>query len=87
MSLPPEPDWSQAACKGQGDAMFPTETNRHAVQHAKSFCRVCPLVAECRAYSLAYDALHTDVSKRLWGVWGQLTRAERRVLRQNRSAA
>lgn len=61
-----------ALCAGAGlDLFFPDGTD---TQRAKSFCNVCPVWAECLAYAIDREEAH--------GVWGGLTSAERKRLRQ-----
>lgn len=62
-------DWrTEAACRGQQDAMFPG-TLGHDIERAKSFCRRCPAIERCLQW-----ALETGTE---YGVWGGLTEDER----------
>ena len=69
----------QAACRGPlGSVFFPPPTSekkrsKMAREHkAKAICRACPVMAECRDYSIAIREPH--------GVWGGLSEQERRLL-------
>lgn len=44
---------------------------------AKTFCRICPIIADCLSWALANPNLAGD------GVWGGTTRTERNALRRN----
>jgi hypothetical protein len=62
-----------APCKDDPEAMFPGTLNDD-IEHAKSFCRRCPVVDSCLAW-----ALETGEAN---GVWGGLTEGERRQLKR-----
>lgn len=72
----PMPDLRTGACVGSDDA-----DNWHADQHrearlraeAKSVCRRCPVIGECRDYALANPSVS--------GTWGGLTEQERNRIR------
>lgn len=79
-------DWSRgwqyrAECRGEDSALFfaPNYFEKRGVKtareaRAKLLCRACPVVEECREYSLLTREEH--------GVWGGLNESERRrVLR------
>lgn len=62
-----------AACKGLTDLFIPDRTgNRKMLQLAKTYCKPCPVRAECRRLSYA------DVS---YGLWAGLTPADRDEIR------
>ncbi|HMK97402.1 MAG TPA: WhiB family transcriptional regulator [Acidimicrobiales bacterium] len=73
---PPErPNWhARAACRGQGHkAFFPATDDRRpgaesAYSAALTFCKVCPVVLECRRAG-QHEA---------FGLWGGLSPAQRR---------
>lgn len=65
-------DWrDRAACTDAPypDDMFP-DSHPAEIAYALSFCRVCPVLFECREYALAERIQH--------GVWGGLTEDQRR---------
>jgi uncharacterized protein YerC len=63
----------RAACTTKDRGLFDKAGKSAAAQEeAKAICARCPVRAEC-----LYDALDSDVTS---GVWGGLTRAERRAL-------
>ncbi len=69
----------EAACRGPlGSVFFPppvTERKRERrarEEKAKEICRACPVMFECRSYSISIREQH--------GVWGGLSEQERRVL-------
>ncbi len=72
--------WQEfAACRGPlGSVFFPppiTERKREKLareRKAKQICQACPVMNECRDYSIAIREPH--------GVWGGLSEKERRVL-------
>lgn len=69
-----EPDWrTTGPCKDDADAMFPT-SNAAEIEHAKSYCRMCPVIERCLQW-----ALETGEE---YGVWGGLSEKERRALRR-----
>jgi WhiB family transcriptional regulator, redox-sensing transcriptional regulator len=47
-------------------------------QQAVKLCKTCPVIAECRAYSLEADEL--------FGVWGGLTANQRRSIRRGKTS-
>lgn len=68
-------DWlATAPCKAEPEAMFPG-TLAHEIEHAKSYCRMCPAVARCLQW-----ALDTNTE---YGVWGGLTEQERAAVRRS----
>ncbi len=78
-------DWqSQARCRGADPAVFfsseseKCHTKRARERRAKELCRVCPVLAQCRAHALAVAEP--------FGVWGGLSEAERKdlIINQNR---
>lgn len=62
-----------APCKAEPDAMFPG-TNDEDIDHAKSFCRRCPVADTCLQWALDTGEEH--------GVWGGLSEGERRKIRR-----
>lgn len=72
--------WQErAACRGPlGSVFFPPPTSERKreklarEQKAKNICLACPVMAQCREYSIAIREPH--------GVWGGLSEKERRVL-------
>ena len=69
----------QAACRGPlGSVFFPppvTERKREKIareQKAIQICKACPVMDDCRSYSIAIREPH--------GVWGGLSEKERRLL-------
>ncbi|GAA1865427.1 WhiB family transcriptional regulator [Pseudonocardia ailaonensis] len=72
-------DWQvQGSCRELGDDLFfhpererdPARTVREA--RAKSICRMCPVIRECRAHALSV--------REPYGVWGGLTETERAAI-------
>jgi WhiB family redox-sensing transcriptional regulator len=82
MALEDEPlpgPWVQrAACRNTGTQLF-FATDDVRVAAARRLCRSCPVRAECADYALNLP----DLS----GIWGGMTAAERRRLRQARSCS
>jgi len=74
LSLHLPPEWTRDALCAQTDpeAFFPDKGG--STRPAKSVCRDCPVLAECRDYALARGDLH--------GVWGGLSERERRRVRR-----
>lgn len=76
-------DWmTHAACKGATDVMFPTGNGgrkaRDIQYHAaRRICAGCPVKAQCLDYGLHEEH----------GMWGGLTRDERRELRRAQGVA
>lgn len=74
-------DWQlQGSCRGMDSAYFFHPDNERGVQRAarvsraKSICRRCPVLEECRRHALEVQEPY--------GIWGGLTENERqRVLR------
>lgn len=75
--------WAEkAACKKQGDVMFPDSNGyrREADERrAKAICAECPVLVQCRAWAL--EAHET------YGIAGGLTPKERRFIHQQRATA
>ncbi|OJY39278.1 WhiB family transcriptional regulator [Pseudonocardia sp. 73-21] len=72
-------DWQmRGACRDLDSAVFfhPTRergpSRRARVRRAKEICETCPVIEECRRYSLA--------TREPYGVWGGLSEAERSAL-------
>lgn len=64
--------WQEhAACQNvEGlEVMYPDGTNAKAVEKAKGYCEVCPVLEECRDWALT--------ARELYGVWGGMTEGER----------
>jgi WhiB family transcriptional regulator, redox-sensing transcriptional regulator len=59
------------------DLFFPEKGG--STREAKAVCRRCPVLAECRDWAVATDQPH--------GIWGGLTRAERRERNRERAAS
>ncbi|MEV0826405.1 WhiB family transcriptional regulator [Nonomuraea rubra] len=80
----PEPSaaatWeSKAACTSVPAATFFLERYlpRHPdVQAAKAICGACPVLDDCRAYTLAHPGWTSD------GIWAAMTPSERRRARK-----
>ncbi len=69
---------SRGECNGVPSAiMFPERGESFA--RAKSYCKVCPVRAECLEYALDNDIHH--------GVWGGTSERERQRLRKARRLA
>ena len=69
-------EWQlEAACRGMDITTFfhPTDERHPAREHriaaAKSICRTCPVIMECRAHALAV--------REPYGIWGGLSEEER----------
>lgn len=79
--LAPLGDWTrQSACVGHPELFFAPFGERDAVRDgreakAKSLCRRCPVVAECRDYALGAREQH--------GIWGGLNEVERAALTES----
>lgn len=68
-------EWkTQAACRWDPnpDLWFADSDNRAAVNYAKAICHQCPVRRHCLNGAQAND----------WGIWGGLTRQERRALQE-----
>lgn len=65
---------SKAACVGKGHLFF-DDLKKVQVAKAKKICATCPVLMECRAYSLENEE---------YGVWGGLTANQRRLVRRGR---
>ncbi|MFF1467973.1 WhiB family transcriptional regulator [Streptomyces mirabilis] len=82
-NLPRPVHWASAAVCKQKDVdpeiFFPVPTDPLAVEHAKSFCRGCPVQMRCRTDALNRGEEH--------GVWGGLDEDELRAVRKLRRAA
>ena len=64
-----------AACQGAPAEFFYAEDAGAQYREAKTFCRACPVVAECLDYGMRDQ----------WGVYGGMTARERMKLRRSRS--
>jgi ferredoxin len=69
-------DWmAKAACLNvDPEVFFPSKGQSTA--EARSHCRTCPVVAECRAYAL-------DIGASLYGVWGNTSEYQRLQMRSD----
>lgn len=80
---PRAPSWDGAACRGHNPELwFPNEAggadgSGAKATVAKAICVGCPVVRACAEYALAIPELV--------GVWGSLTMAERRQIRDRRN--
>lgn len=79
-------DWQlRAACRGvDSDMFFHPERERGIRKHrrearAKSFCRSCPVLEQCRRHALAVGEPY--------GVWGGLSAAERSDILRDRTGS
>lgn len=79
--------WADAALCAQADpdlwfelsgVRFEQKANGEREAAAKSICRRCPVLAECRDYAMSDPSLH--------GIWGGLTAKERQAKRTRRTA-
>lgn len=68
------PEWhARAACRGRSDVdFFPTVGQ--PLDPARAVCSGCPVLEECRDYSIAHDEGH--------GVWGGTSARDRRLYKQ-----
>ncbi len=76
----PTPWAEEGACKGMSPNIFFPGQGGHAMgisAYAKTVCEKCPVMLECRKYSL-------DNNER-YGVWGGWGERERRIERLRRS--
>jgi WhiB family redox-sensing transcriptional regulator len=71
-------DWQlRGACRDVDNAGFfyPERergaNRRRSEERAKTVCRACPVLSECREYAL--------VTREPYGVWGAMTPLERRI--------
>ena len=70
-----EGDWTtRAACRGVSLNVFFGDSIRD-VEHARGFCRVCPVIGECLAMAEALDGSEA------YGVYAGLTGHERTLRR------
>jgi len=59
----------EESCRVAPDLFFPLHDTDTDAQYAKSLCRVCPVIEECRTYALQHP---------VEGVWGGMTLSERK---------
>jgi WhiB family redox-sensing transcriptional regulator len=83
-NLPRPIHWAKTAvCKtgdDDPDVWFPDRTDTAGIKYAKSLCKRCPVLIQCRTDALNRPERH--------GVWGGLDEDERAaVLRRERAAA
>lgn len=74
---PPFADDPTCACKrADWRLFFPEKSGRGGIKEdmAKAYCKVCPVLDECRAWSLPIRNLH--------GVWGGLNTTQRENIRR-----
>jgi len=70
-------DWKdRAVCRGLDPALFFLERGNGADQ-AKAACARCPVRRECLDYAIANDSPGHE-----YGIYGGMTAAERRTMRQ-----
>lgn len=63
-------DIDQAVCvDADPETFFPDPADHHGVEFAKSYCRRCPVAADCLQYALELDAR--------FGIWGGTTPNQR----------
>ena len=69
----------QAACLGKGSDLFFTDPTSHenkkVISKAKTFCKSCPVVAECLQYAINNDER--------FGVWGSFSAKERSTIKSH----
>jgi WhiB family redox-sensing transcriptional regulator len=70
----------EAACLGQGSDLFYADTvytseTKKIIAKAKTFCKSCPVVADCLQYSINNDER--------FGVWGSFSSKERASIRNH----
>lgn len=70
---------SDGLCGTRPDLDFYTEDDAE-IAEAKAVCRDCPVLQQCRDYSLAPQADE-------WGVWAAMTRQERRDIQHGQRIA
>lgn len=77
--LDSSPWMGRAACRNEDpDLFFPDNDAYRQILEAKEVCLGCPVVAQCAEYAIARPELA--------GIWGGLTRTERRNRRWGKSA-
>lgn len=76
--FPPWLDGGALCAQGDPDMFFPEAGGRSDVSGAKSICRRCPLLEDCREY-----ALRTRPS---FGIFGGMTPRERQAENRRRKA-
>ncbi len=72
-------EWmARAECANHDPEIFfpPGPSAHHHIARARSICRTCPVVIECRAAVMA--------DPRIAGIWGGTTESERSTLRSRR---
>jgi hypothetical protein len=81
------PDWQQnAACTGSDtDQFFTTATP--AAEQARQVCTGCPVLAQCRADQLTWEARTSQFRAYTAGVVGGMTAKERQALHTASRAA
>lgn len=84
----PRPDgshWKEhGACKGKTAIFFPDvmgQASINLVRRAKAICAGCPVLVQCRSHAI------TEVGVNEPGVWGGITRDERRDAKRRRRIA
>lgn len=72
----------EAVCEGADFAVFfPARGRPSEDSEAKSYCRRCPVVAECLEFALSLPERDSS------GIWGNTTAQERRRIRRERRVA
>lgn len=81
--LPAAPPWmDKALCRTSGTPAhwFPDDSDTGAIAEAVAVCAECPVRADCLEDAMSVHGLR-------YGIWGGLTRPQRRALRRKRTAA
>lgn len=71
--------FTHGACNGSDidrDVFFPGRNEPHKTARAKAICARCDVRTDCLLYAVAHDIKD--------GIWGGLTRGERRAIRFDR---
>lgn len=80
-----DPWQHHAACTGKTPLFFPQRGENGgdlgAVAQAKAICASCPVLVQCRTYAV------NELSSNEPGIWGGMTRDERRAARRRMLAA
>lgn len=64
---------------GDPERWFPTPGDSAAIEYAVGICNTCPVRVRCLTYALETDSA--------WGIFGGLTEAQRRQIKENGDAA
>jgi hypothetical protein len=66
---------SKTPCEASDPELwFVDDSDREAVEFAKSLCRTCPVMDACREAAF--------VTRQDWGIWGATTARERAAIRK-----